>query len=106
MAEQGTHKPLVGGSNPPFAIKSLFSTGSFLTFIIMKIRLVVDLPVSPQYGMTRGRTFEVLGMQKETLLKFPGYFVKSDTGEIVCVFTHEAVLVKQIEKRKNTTKSK
>lgn len=58
----------------------------------MRIRLLVDLPVSEEHGMTEGREFDVL-RQGERDRDRPLWFVMGDAGEEVGVYGREAEVV-------------
>ncbi len=56
----------------------------------MKVKLLVDVPVDPKHGMTKGRVLEVLG-------SVPGgsfVWVMGDAGEKIKVLGHEYQFVK------------
>jgi hypothetical protein len=52
----------------------------------MKIQLTEDLPVHEKHGMTKGRVFEVLRIDRENK---NDVWVRGDADEDVKVFWHE-----------------
>ncbi len=62
----------------------------------MKIRLLIDLPVDKEYGMTKGRELEVV--QINLVNQSPAYwFVMGDTGVKVGVLKQEAEVIEKEE---------
>ena len=61
-----------------------------------KIRLVIDVPVGKQHGMTKGRVLEVLERESESepSLRNRGAWVIGDTGQEVLIQAHEFEAVK------------
>ena len=57
----------------------------------MKIRLVIDVPVGKQHGMTKGRVLEVLERESESEpgLRNRGAWVMGDIGQQVLIQPHE-----------------
>lgn len=60
----------------------------------MKIKLLIDIPVSPSYGMTAGTVVEAERTGKGRHLGGPRWTAVSPVcGELIGVMSHEAVEV-------------
>jgi hypothetical protein len=63
--------------------------------IMTKIKLVMNVPVSTEHGMTKGRVLEVLERESESEpnLRNRGAWVMGDMGKEVLIQAHEFEVV-------------
>jgi hypothetical protein len=58
---------------------------------MMKIKLLVNVPVADEHGLTKDRVMDVLREQRASVRSGAArWFVRGDTGEEVGVLPHEA----------------
>ena len=58
----------------------------------MKIKLLFDIPVTKEHGMTKGRILDVL-REGDGGRYYPRWFVMGDAGEEIGIFAREAGVI-------------